>query len=359
VSLLLNKGADPLAALPTGFLSQFKNYKSLSLQIRRASCHAAALASHFRDEGWMETVAVLDKAVAKRKAKSLDEPTAAAAAAAEGRAGKKKTVSTLTAAEKKEILKATVAAEKDANGCPAAPPKADAIVELTPMPASSASPPPLVVSPAVVRASSVDLDEDDVRATGRNLRDSLEADQAGTEKVEGAVSGVDANLWETLLSTVIDEYGEQGRPPATEEDLRAFLERFASKHGLRTGDLQEMMRQMAVPLAAREANLSVACLGVGERADACASSASPPLLALPPPKLNPKLFGGPRVAPRRLPCHVPLPSSESERRGTGAGAGGDGTYAAAAAAAAAVAAAAPTASYSTCECGDLRIATRV
>ena len=100
VSLLLSKGADPLAALPTGFLSQFKNYKSLSLQIRRASCHAAALASHFRDEGWMETVAVLDKAVAKRKAKCLDEPTADADddAAAEGRAGKKKTLSTRTAA---------------------------------------------------------------------------------------------------------------------------------------------------------------------------------------------------------------------------------------------------------------------
>ena len=32
-----------------------------------ASCHAAALAAHFKDEGWQEVVALLDYAVASRK----------------------------------------------------------------------------------------------------------------------------------------------------------------------------------------------------------------------------------------------------------------------------------------------------
>ena len=51
VALLLQRRADVLAELPTSFLQQFKNYRLLAHQLKRASCHAAALAHHFKDNG--------------------------------------------------------------------------------------------------------------------------------------------------------------------------------------------------------------------------------------------------------------------------------------------------------------------
>ena len=67
VALLLQRRADVLAELPTSFLQQFKNYRLLAHHIRRASCHAAALSTHFKDEGWRDCVQVLDDAVAERR----------------------------------------------------------------------------------------------------------------------------------------------------------------------------------------------------------------------------------------------------------------------------------------------------
>ncbi len=40
-----------MAELPGTFLTQFKNYRLLAHQLKRASCHAAALAHHFKDNG--------------------------------------------------------------------------------------------------------------------------------------------------------------------------------------------------------------------------------------------------------------------------------------------------------------------
>ena len=42
------------AELPPLFLQQFKNYRLLSHHLKRASCHAAALSAHFKDEGFKE-----------------------------------------------------------------------------------------------------------------------------------------------------------------------------------------------------------------------------------------------------------------------------------------------------------------
>ena len=67
MALLLQRRADVLAELPTSFLQQFKNYRLLAHHIRRASCHAAALSTHFKDEGWRDCVQVLDDAVAERR----------------------------------------------------------------------------------------------------------------------------------------------------------------------------------------------------------------------------------------------------------------------------------------------------
>ena len=67
MALLLQRRADVLAELPTSFLQQFKNYRLLAHHIRRASCHAAALSTHFKDEGWRDCVQLLDDAVAERR----------------------------------------------------------------------------------------------------------------------------------------------------------------------------------------------------------------------------------------------------------------------------------------------------
>lgn len=85
---MLEHGADVFAELPFQFLHQFKNYRQppilppatrgevltaarlgrwLSHHLKRASCHAAALSAHFKDEGWKECVALLEAAVEKRK----------------------------------------------------------------------------------------------------------------------------------------------------------------------------------------------------------------------------------------------------------------------------------------------------
>ena len=45
------EGANVFAELPATFLTQFKNYRLLAHQLKRASCHAAALAHHFKDNG--------------------------------------------------------------------------------------------------------------------------------------------------------------------------------------------------------------------------------------------------------------------------------------------------------------------
>ncbi|KAL1530039.1 hypothetical protein AB1Y20_000964 [Prymnesium parvum] len=67
VALMLEYGADVFAELPLQFLQQFKNFRLLSHHLKRASCHAAALSAHFKDEGWKQCVALLDSAVEARR----------------------------------------------------------------------------------------------------------------------------------------------------------------------------------------------------------------------------------------------------------------------------------------------------
>ena len=97
--LLLGARAEADAQLPPSFLLQFKNYAQLAKSLKRASCHAAALAAHFKDEGWRDCVTVLDDAVAAAGGRQLGAPkssSSAAAASAEPRMSKSAPAATAT-----------------------------------------------------------------------------------------------------------------------------------------------------------------------------------------------------------------------------------------------------------------------